>query len=117
MAAVLLTSATAFAGGPDKLKSGVVVDRSEVFRSYENIMEDPVFERRGDRVLLNMLNLDEKAVVIRLLDANGKLVFEEKSTGETIVSKSFNFTDAFKGEYTIVILDDQKRFKEVVVIE
>jgi hypothetical protein len=83
----------------------------------DRISADPVFKRVGDKIQLNMLNLDQKAVIIRLINSDSEVVFEEKISGESVVSKSFNFENAFSGEYTIRILDDRKTFEEVVTIE
>lgn len=117
VAAVLVATTTGWAADSVK-KSGVIeTDIPCVFTSVEGVSEDPVFKRVGDKVHLNMLNLDRNAVIIRLINSDGKVVFEEKISGESLVSKSFNFEDAFSGVYIIRILDDRKAFDESVTIE
>ncbi len=115
--AALVATTASWAADPVKKTAVIETARPGVFVSMDRISEDPVFKRVGDKVQLNMLNLDQKAVIIRLINSEGEVVFEEKISRESVVSKSFNFEYAFRGQYTIRILDDRKTFEEVVTVE
>lgn len=116
-AAVLLTTTSLSASeGPGGRKSPVVVKEYELFREFVEYFDEPIFKREGDVVLMNFLNPDQNAILIRLINSEGKMVFEEKLSGETVISKSFNFEDSFRGEYTIVIYDGYERFEKKVSI-
>lgn len=117
MAVLFIAASNGFANGPDRLKVAVEVSKPEVYKEFGLLSKDPVFNRKGDKVMLNMLNLDQKAVIIRVLDAERRVVFQEKVTGEAVIQKAFNFNDAFKGDYTIEILDNKKKFTEKVIVK
>ncbi len=117
MVALFLSMVPVSASGPDKRGGNIEVARPGVFASFTDFSQDPVFKRKGSKVMMNMLNLDEKAVVIRVFNGDGRVVFEEKVTGEAVIQKVFNFTDAFSGDYRIEILDDKKKFEETIIVE
>ena len=112
----LLSVATAVAGGPEKkgAKNGITVSGVEA-----NVIEllDPVFSRKGDKLYMNLLNLDLETVKIKVYDSEGRLVYSDKNEGEKVVQKAFNFEKAFKDTYTIVIIDGDKKFKETVTVK
>lgn len=116
MVALILSAVPASASGPDKKGGNIEVASPEVFANFADFSQDPVFKRKGDKVLLNMLNLDQKTVIIRVRNADDRVVFEQKVTGESVIQKVFNFNDAFKGDYRIEILDDNQRFEEKVMV-
>lgn len=116
LVALYFATNAVIANGPDRKTGSISVSEPEVYREFITVAKDPVFKRKGDKVLLNMLNLDGNAVVIRVTDADKRVVFEEKITGDSVIQKAFNFADAFKGDYTIEILDNKQKFQEKVSI-
>ena len=67
-------------------------------------------------MFVNLLNLDQEKVTIKVIDSEGRIVFEETFDGELVVEKAFNFEKAYEDNYTVVVVDNKKSFKEVVEI-
>jgi len=94
---------------------GVVVFSIEK-NALNNIL-DPVFKKKGDKLFLNLLNLDLGNVYIKIMDSEGRLVYRDKVEEEVVVGKAFNFENAFEGEYTVIVSDGEKTYEEVVIVE
>ena len=52
-----------------------------------------------------------------MYDSEGRLVYSDKNSGEQIVQKAFNFENAIKDTYKVVIFDGEKRFEETVTVK
>ena len=113
---LLFNVTTAVAGGPEKkwANKGITVSGVEA-----NVIEllDPVFSRKGDKLYMNLLNLDLETITIKVYDSEGRLVYSDKNKGEKVVQKAFNFENAYKDTYKVVILDGDKRFEETVTVK
>lgn len=112
--ALLFASTSVLANGPAKTfgKKGFGVEKELI-----NIDVDPVFLKKGDKLLLNLLNLDQDKVVVKIYDSEGRIVFKETFEGKIVVEKAFNFERAFEDEYTIVVIDSNKTYKEKVTVK
>ena len=91
--------------------------KNEVEKKVVTFEKDPTFKRKGDKLFMNLLNLDQDEVIIRVKDSEGRIVFSEVIKGELIIEKSFNFEKALSDSYTVEVVDDSKSFKEVVAIK
>jgi len=89
---------------------------NEVEKRLIEVASDPVFTKKGDKLFMNLLNLDQQAVEIKVLDSEGRVVFEEVIEGDIIVEKAFNFEKAYNDDYTVVIVDNNKTFKKTVKV-
>lgn len=107
-AAVLLGTAMGFAKGPAI---------PEVEKKIISLDKDPVFVTRGQTVLMNLLNLSQDKVSLKVFDSLGRLVFQETVDGKLVVEKAFNFEKAFEDRYTIVVSDAKGTYKEVVEVK
>lgn len=99
--AALLSAMVASAGnfgGKSKAKN-------EVEKNILKLRKDPTFKKKGDKILMNLLNLSEGKVILMVVDDQGRELFKDVIEGELIVEKSFNFRNAYDGEYTIVVVD------------
>ena len=114
--AFLLTPSAAVANGTayESDKKGV-----RVIEVQPNVIEllDPVFNRKGDKLYMNLLNLDKETVTIKVYDSEGRLVYSDKNKGEQIVQKAFNFENAIKDTYKVVIYDGNEKFEETVTVK
>lgn len=108
VAAILLGTLTGTAHGP--AKNGVVKD---IIRPNM----DPVFIKRGETVLMNLLNLSKDKVSLRVYDSQNRLVFHENIEGRLVVEKAFNFEKAFEDQYTIVVSDVHGTYRETVEVK
>lgn len=77
----------------------------------------PVFRKQGDKVLLNLLNLNKENVEIKILDAENRVVFNEQVSNEIIIQKAFNFSGAKNESYSIVVKDANGTYYENVLVK
>ncbi|RDY57671.1 hypothetical protein [Flagellimonas nanhaiensis] len=108
VAAFLLTVSMGFANGPAK---------SEVERKLINVEMDPVFVKKGDKLFINMLNLDQETIIVKVYDSEGRVVYKEAIKGEVVVEKAFNFEKAFEDKYTVVVADETGTYRETVLVK
>jgi|SRR5690606_8260561 len=108
IAAVLLGTTVGFAKGPAI---------PEVEKKIISLDMDPVFVTRGQTVLMNLLNLSQDKVSLKVYDSLGRLVFKETVDGKLVVEKAFNFEKAFEDRYTIVVSDNNGTYKETVEVK
>jgi crotonobetainyl-CoA:carnitine CoA-transferase CaiB-like acyl-CoA transferase len=67
-------------------------------------INDPYFRKAGEKVFLNFLNLDGKQVVVKVVDAEGRLLFFERISDSPVVEKAFNFEKAEPGTYKVEVM-------------
>jgi len=78
---------------------------------------DPVFKRKGDKLLVSFLNADQVMVEIRVLDSQNNVVYKERVAGDLIVEKAFDFSKAFNDTYKIVVAYNQNAFEQIVKVQ
>jgi len=106
--AFLLVSTVGFANGPAK---------SEVEKKLVKVELDPVFVKKGEKLMLNLLNLSQGTVILKIYDSQDRLVYNESIDGKVVVEKAFNFERAFEDEYTIVVVDKFGTYKETMAVK
>ncbi|EAQ99850.1 hypothetical protein [Maribacter sp. HTCC2170] len=74
-----------------------IVDRKEEAKPVFRIMEKKVF--------VNLLNIDNDMVEVKVKDSMNRVIFEEDVKNQISVEKAFNFENALQDNYTIVIKD------------
>ena len=65
---------------------------------------------------MNLLNVSKGKVLLKVYDSEERLVFDEAIDGDIVVEKAFNFEKAFRGEYTIVVVDKFGTYKQKMVV-
>ena len=113
VAAILFATTISYANGPEKIYGKKA---NEVVKNILDIELDPTFKRKGDKLFVNLLNLDQEKVTIKVVDSNGRVVFMETFKDEVVVEKAFNFEKAYEDNYTVIVVDNKESFKEVVEI-
>ncbi len=86
--------------------------------SIENKLEKnkPVFRKKDGMVYLNLLNLSKKEVEIKVIDNNDSVVFSQVLENEGLIEKAFNFKNAYRGRYNIIVKNlNDKYFEEIIV--
>ncbi|NJB38069.1 MULTISPECIES: hypothetical protein [Flavobacteriaceae] len=112
--AIMFATVASFAKGPETTFGGKV---NEVEKNLMAVKLDPIFKKKGNKLFMNLLNLDQQDVTIKVYDSEGRVVFKEILEGELVIEKAFNFENAFENDYTVVVVDNQKSFKETVVVK
>lgn len=82
------------------------------------IKTDPYVRLAGDRVLVNYLNLTGATVIVKVVDAENRLLYFEKFTDEAVVEKAINFAQANKGMYKVEIqvTGGSRKFSETLKV-
>ncbi len=76
----------------------------------------PVFRTKGDVVFLNLLNLEQKDVFIKVYDSSYRLLYSEVLSDKLLVEKAFNFERAKKDSYTVVVKDKTNTYYKDIVV-
>jgi hypothetical protein len=112
--AFMFATVAGMANGP---KKAFAKKASEVEKELIAIEADPVFKKKGNKLFLNLLNLDQEKVTIKIVDNEGRVVYIETLNGDLVIEKAFNFENAFENEYTVMVVDNNKTFKETVEVK
>ena len=91
--------------------------KSEVEKNIITLDAEPTFKRKGNKLFMNLLNLDKEKITIKVYDSEGRIVFKEVIEGDMVITKAFNFEKAFEDKYTVVVSDGKEIFKESVLIK
>ena len=74
----------------------------------------PIFRKKGEKVFLNMLNLQGDRIEIKVFDGDRRLLFKEIVEGDLTVEKAFNFENAFEDSYTVIVKDSDGVYTEKI---
>lgn len=117
VAAFLLVSTVGFANGSEGTFGKRGIAKSEVEKKLIEVKLDPVFIKRGEKMFMNLLNLSQGRVILKVYDSQDRLIYNESIEGEMVVEKAFNFEKAFEDEYTIVVVDKLGTYKETISVK
>lgn len=73
----------------------------------EIIANTTAVQVKGEKVFVNLLNLDENAVTVKVLDDKNRVLYLKNFRNKTLVEKAFNFEKAYKGTYSVVVNDGE----------
>jgi len=116
VAAALLISAIGMANGATTDFGKKTVAKYEVEKNLMKVNLDPVFVKKGQKIMMNLLNVSQGTVLLKVYDSEDRLVFDEAINGDIVVEKAFNFEKAFKDEYTIVVVDKFGTYKKTMEV-
>ncbi|WP_222983634.1 hypothetical protein [Flagellimonas meishanensis] len=108
VAAFLMMTALGIANGPAK---------SEVEKRLIKVELDPVFVKKGNTLLMNLLNLSQEKVTLKVYDSENRLIFIESVEGKLVVEKAFNFEKAYEDKYKVVVSDKSGTYSETVLVK
>lgn len=117
VAAFLFASSIGFANGPASTFGKKGIAKSEVEKNLIDITLDPVFVKKGEKIYMNLLNLTQGKVLLKVYDSQDRLVYSESIDGEVVVEKAFNFEKAFEDEYTVVVVDKFGTYTETIEVK
>ena len=117
VAGFLMISVVGFANGPAGNFGKKGNAKAEVEKNLIDVTLDPVFVRKGEKLMVNLLNLTEGTVLLKVYDSENRLVYSESIEGELVIEKAFNFEKAFEDEYTLVVVDKLGTYKETISVK
>jgi hypothetical protein len=91
--------------------------KSEVELKLVNVKVEPVFVKKGGKLMMNLLNLSQEKVTVKVYDSQKRLVYNETIDGKVVVEKAFNFEKAFEDKYTVVVVDKLGTYTETMVVK
>jgi hypothetical protein len=99
-----------------------IVYTIEVSRNSVRILEKveklkPIFRRKGKMLFLNLLNLNESKVDIKVVDSSNRVLFSESVEGKQVVEKAINFEKALEDKYTVVVSHGNDTYYENVLVD
>ncbi|NNK18429.1 MAG: hypothetical protein HKP49_04700 [Maribacter sp.] len=89
--------------------SGVVVSSLE--------KNEPYFRKAGDKLYLNFFNKEMSDIQIRVVDSENRIVYSETLKSRLVVEKAFNFENAEKDSYKVVLKDGKDTYAEYYVVK
>lgn len=100
-----------------EMRYTVSIDGEKVLISDRMEKNRPVFRQKGNKVFLNLLNLDRNKVEIKVLDSDNRVLYKQVVDNSLLVKKAFNFEKAFEDTYTIVVKDNKDSYYENVEVK
>lgn len=94
-----------------------VIAKNEVEKNVTKFDTDPTFKRKGNKLFLNLLNLTQGKVILKVIDSEDRVVYAEEITGKLVVEKAFNFVKASEDRYTVVVVDNFGTYKRTVDVK
>ncbi len=95
----------------------VVVTNESLSISDKKESPKPVFRIKGNKMYLNLLNLDREKVFIKVYDGDARLIFSEKLTDQMIIEKAFNFEKAHIDNYRVTVEDSKSIYSKSIRID
>ncbi|SMP10692.1 hypothetical protein SAMN06265375_1011344 [Muriicola jejuensis] len=107
--ALILVSATTFANTVSSLPS--------VNGKEKELKEGPYFRKSGDKLFLNFFNKEMGDVQIKVIDSENRVLYSETLKSTLVVEKAFNFGNAEKDSYKVVVRDANDSYAEYYVVK
>ena len=95
---------------------GVRINRNDIEILEKKEISKPIFSHKDKKLVLNFLNADGAPVYLKVYDSENRILFKETLTGNTI-GKVINFESAFEDSYTVMLIDENTTYSELVVIK
>ena len=95
---------------------GVRINRNDIEILEKKEISKPIFIHKDKKLVLNFLNADGAPVYLKVYDSENRILFKETLTGNTI-GKVINFESAFEDSYTVMLIDENTTYSELVVIK
>jgi len=77
----------------------------------------PVLRKSGDRIYLNLLNTDLNTVRVKVVNGNNEPLESQIFKGDLTVGEVFNFENAIRDNYLVVVQDGKNTYRQSISIE
>lgn len=105
-----IISVNALAANPDKTLPAITNNYAD--------LADPHFKVKGERILVNFLNLEGNTVIVKVLDQENRVLYMERIKDATVIEKAINFEKAYEGIYRVEVSlsGEKENFSETLKI-
>lgn len=73
-------------------------------------------QARGEKVYVNLLNLDGSPVTVKVYDGQRRLLYIKRFEETPVVEKAFNFEEAYQGTYRVFVYDGEQTYSASVEV-
>jgi len=77
----------------------------------------PILRKSGDRIYLNLLNKDLNTVRVKVVNGNNEPLKSQVFKGDLIVGEVFNFENAMKDNYLVLVQDGKNTYRQSISIK
>ena len=77
----------------------------------------PVLRKSGERIYFNLLNKDLNIVRVKVLNGNSEQLESQVFKGDFTIGQVFNFENALKDYYTVVVQDGKNVYHQSIAIK
>ena len=77
----------------------------------------PVLRTSGDKIYLNLLNKDLNTVKVKVFNGNNEPLKSQVFKGDFTIGKVFNFENALKDNYMVVVQDGKNVYHQIIAIK
>jgi hypothetical protein len=78
---------------------------------------EPFFRRTGEKLYLNFFNSEMGDVQIKVIDSENRVVYSETLKSHLVVEKAFNFENAVKDSYKVIVKNGKETYSEYYVVK
>jgi len=100
-----------------KFTVAVVIMFSTIGSFANDEITKSIFKQKEDKVYVNLYNLDQERIEIKIYDSQNRVVYSETILDSSLVKKVFNFGDAFEDSYTLVIKKQGETYKKNILVD
>jgi hypothetical protein len=97
-------------------KAGAVTTDSDKKPVEKRTTSTPAVQTRGEKVFVNLLNLNGKPVTVKVYDEESRLLYLKNFEESPVIEKAFNFEEAFEGTYSVVVNDGEATYSASVEV-
>lgn len=79
--------------------------------------QNPVLRKSGDRIYLNLLNKNLGTVKVKVVNGNNEQLDSRVFKGDLIIGNVYNFENAIKDNYLVVVYDGKNTYRQSISIK
>ncbi|MDO6492630.1 MAG: hypothetical protein ABJD66_00960 [Cellulophaga sp.] len=100
-----------------KVSYAIHIKNGEVVVDDKKEVTKPIFQKRGDLVVMSFLNKNKGKVLVSVFDLEGNEVYTEVFNNKLRVEKAFRFTNFSEDEFRFVVEVNKDRYSKLVSLD
>jgi hypothetical protein len=78
--------------------------------------DSPVVQAKGQKVFVNLLNLEGESVTVKVVDSENRVLYLQRFEETQVVEKAFSFEQAYSGTYSVVVRNGEDLYSASVSV-